>query len=141
MSDEINDLIAETRSRHKGAGLSDRFKFCWHCEDEWPCDASRLADALEAATDGRLTQAELEDIAETHAFCADRLFIETELVDEIRAERDAALAAVERIRQAVSGHPECGRYEEDDVISCGWKSAYASVLAALDGAHEPEVKP
>lgn len=56
-------------------------------------------------------------------------------------ERDAAVAAVERIREAVSGHPECDRYSEDDVISCGWKSAYASVVAALDGAPEPEEKP
>lgn len=51
---------------------------------------------------------------------------------------DAALAVLERIRVAVSGHPECDRYEEGDVISCGWKSAYASVVAALDGAPEPE---
>ena len=54
------------------------------------------------------------------------------------AERDAALAVLERIREAVSGYPECNRYEEGDVISCGWKSAYASVVAALDGAPEPE---
>ena len=53
---------------------------------------------------------------------------------------DAATAVIERIREAVSGHPECDRYSEDDVISCGWKSAYASVIAALDGAPEPEVK-
>lgn len=53
-----------------------------------------------------------------------------------RVER--AEAATERIREAVSGHPECDRYSEDDVISCGWKSAYASVVAALDGAPEPE---
>lgn len=58
--------------------------------------------------------------------------------EKAEAERDAALAAIERIRQAVSGHPECDRYEEGDVISCGWKSAYASVVAALDGAPEPE---
>ena len=58
-----------------------------------------------------------------------------------RAETNAALAAIERIRQAVSGHPECDRYEEGDVISCGWKSAYASVVAALDEAPEPEEKP
>lgn len=56
---------------------------------------------------------------------------------DAEAERDAALAAIERIREAVSGHPECDRYSEDDVISCGWKSAYASVVAALDGAPEP----
>lgn len=63
------------------------------------------------------------------------------LADALEAatrERDAAVAAIERIREAVSGHPECDRYSEDDVISCGWKSAYASVVAALDGAPEPE---
>ena len=58
-----------------------------------------------------------------------------------QAERDAAVAAIERVRVAVSGHPECDRYEERGVISCGWKSAYASVVAALDWAPEPEVKP
>ena len=68
--------------------------------------------------------------------------------DEARESRDGwaanameyatARQALERVRAAVSGHPECDRYEEGDVISCGWKSAYASVLAALDGAPEPE---
>lgn len=65
----------------------------------------------------------------------------TRLADALEAaarERDAALAAIGRVREAVSGHPECDRYEEGDVISCGWKSAYASVVAALDGAPEPE---
>lgn len=57
-------------------------------------------------------------------------------LESVRAERDAALSVLERIREVVSGHPECDRYEEGDVISCGWKSAYASVLAALDGAPE-----
>jgi hypothetical protein len=57
---------------------------------------------------------------------------------ELRAERDAALAVLERIRQAVAGHPKCDRYEEGDAVSCGWKSAYASVVWALDGAPEPE---
>ena len=59
--------------------------------------------------------------------------------EKAEAERAAALAAIERVRAAVSGHPECDRYEEGDVISCGWKSAYASVVAALDGA--PELDP
>ena len=65
------------------------------------------------------------------------------LADALEAatrERDAAVAAIERVRAAVSGHPECDRYEDGDVISCGWKSAYASVVAALDGAPEPEVE-
>lgn len=62
-------------------------------------------------------------------------------LESVRAERDAALSVLERIREVVSGHPECDRYEEGDVISCGWKSAYASVVAALGGAPEPEEKP
>ena len=51
--------------------------------------------------------------------------------DEARSRAEAAEAKIARIRDAVSGHPECDRYDEDDVISCGWKSAYASVVAAL----------
>lgn len=53
---------------------------------------------------------------------------------------DTASAAIERIREAVSGHPECDRYSEGDVISCGWKSAYASVLAALAGKEKNDEK-
>ena len=37
----------------------------------------------------------LEDVAETHAFCAERLTIEVKKVERALAERDAALAAVE----------------------------------------------
>lgn len=104
---------------------------------------NRLARAAvpDAATDGdyhegldegiKIGSAE-RDAANEYAFFA------RQTLAEVEEERDAALAAIERIRQAVSGHPECDRYEEGDVISCGWKSAYASVLAALDGAPEPE---
>ncbi len=41
-------------------------------------------------------------------------------------------ATVERVREVVSGHPKCDIYEDDDVISCGWKNAYASVVRALE---------
>jgi len=79
--------------------------------------------------------------SEERAFYYGHLDRYKRLADALEAatrERDAALAAIERIRRAVAGHPECDRYEEGDVISCGWKSAYASVVAALDGAPEPE---
>ena len=48
-----------------------------------------------------------------------------ELVDALRAERDAALAAVERVQETLSLHNPNGRLVKE-------------VLAALDGAPEPE---
>ena len=103
------ELISEARGAFKATNASASL-------------IARLADALEAATEGDYHEGLEEGIKIG------------------RAERDAALAAIERIREAVSGHPECDRYEEGDVISCGWKSAYASVVAALDGAPEPETE-
>lgn len=50
---------------------------------------------------------------------------------EIEAQRDAALAKLAAVEAAVSGHPKCDLYDDDDAISCGWKSAYRSVLANL----------
>lgn len=40
-------------------------------------------------------------------------------------------ATVEKVREAVSGHPKCDIYDDDDPITCGWKSAYRSVVKAL----------
>ena len=54
------------------------------------------------------------------------------------AERDAALSTIAKVREAVSGHPECDRYEDGDAITCGWKNAYASVVWALEEAPEVE---
>lgn len=58
---------------------------------------------------------------------------ERNLFVELRAERDAALAAVERVRAAVNGpHP----------ANSGLDSfTLAHISEALDGAPEPEVKP
>ena len=59
-------------------------------------------------------------------------------VRELEAERDAALSTIAKVREAVSGHPECDRYEDGDAITCGWKNAYASVVWALEEAPEVE---
>lgn len=48
-----------------------------------------------------------------------------ELIAEARAERDAALAAIERVKETLSLHNPNGRLVKE-------------VLAALDGAPEPE---
>lgn len=47
------------------------------------------------------------------------------------AEADGSLAVLDRIREAVKGHPECDVHPDGDPISCGWKSAYSDVVAAL----------
>ena len=52
-------------------------------------------------------------------------------IRKLTAERDAALSTIAKVREAVSGHPECDRYEDGDAITCGWKNAYASVVRAL----------
>ncbi len=93
-------------------------------------DFSR-ATVPDAATEIAQAKSDLKTVAE----------VSRATFDKLKAERDAAVAVIERVQAAVSGHPECVRYEDGDVISCGWKSAYASVVAALDGAPEPEVKP
>ena len=59
-------------------------------------------------------------------------------VRELVAERDAALSTIAKVREAVSGHPECDRYEDGDAITCGWKNAYASVVRAIEEAPEVE---
>ena len=106
MSDK--ELIAELRDLNAITEFTD----------DWLSDlVGRAADALEAATEGDYHEGLEEGIKIGWA------------------ERDAALEAIERVRAAVSGHPECDRYEEGDVISCGWKSAYASVVAALGGGN------
>lgn len=134
-------LAADGHEPQKCLGCSQPLKDC--CLTSKEREARRVEFASEdsaavpdAATEGRLTQAELEDIAETHAFCEDRLFIETELVDEIRAERDAATAAIERVAK-IHGP------SDEFPAGCDYceRLTPCSTRAALDGAPEPEVIP
>lgn len=55
-----------------------------------------------------------------------------DMIDAILDQRDAARALVDRVRLALSNHPRCDVHPDDDVISCGWKRAVASVQWALD---------
>lgn len=45
---------------------------------------------------------------------------------------DEQQRTIERIREALAGHPQCDRYADDDVITCGWKSVVRSIQWALD---------
>ncbi|MEV6219762.1 hypothetical protein [Nocardia sp. NPDC051833] len=57
---------------------------------------------------------------------------ETDTAAELRGRLDEAEAVIARIREALAGHPRCDVHPDDDVISCGWKRAVASVQWALD---------
>lgn len=59
--------------------------------------------------------------------------VNEELVDALRAERDAALAAIERVRAEADAYAE----QPDVMELCG--AVAQALLAALDGAPEPEL--
>ena len=98
------ELIAEARRLEENYG--GRYEIMTHM--------SALADALEAATEGDYHEGLEEGIKIG------------------RAERDAALAAVERVRA---------------ILAVPWKEGgiperwHRQLVAALDGAPEPEEKP
>ena len=56
-------------------------------------------------------------------------------IEQVIAERDAALAAIERVRAEASAYAE----QPDVMEPCG--AVAQSILLALDGAPEPEEKP
>lgn len=74
------------------------------------------------------------ELAEQPRFMCARCFAFDE--DAALTALKTAEATLERLREVVSGHPECDRYSDDDPITCGWKAAYASVVAALAPATE-----
>lgn len=43
-----------------------------------------------------------------------------------------ALAAVERIRESRSNHPECDKHDEADPVTCGWKRTVQDIDKALE---------
>lgn len=54
------------------------------------------------------------------------------VAESTKRAHDALAATVERVRVAVSNHPgPCEIRPEDDAVSCGWKIAYADVVAAI----------
>lgn len=51
------------------------------------------------------------------------------LLDHI-AELEAKVA---RVEAALGNHPRCEKHPDDDIVTCGWKSAVLDVQAALAG--------
>lgn len=80
-------------------------------------------------------RADAEFIAAAPAL-VDRLLAE---LDQALARAEAAEAAIEQVRKALSNHPRprCEKHpDDDDVISCGWKRAVRDVHRALDGGDQ-----
>lgn len=46
----------------------------------------------------------------------------------------AAADQLEAVHEALARHPKCDKYDEDDVVSCGWKSAVRDITRALNPA-------
>ena len=111
------------------------------------------ADA-EVIAGASMKLAALGEIAELHALCDDRLWSVEKHAERMEAERDAALAAVARVR-AIHAPGKIidvwgkSRSQADDFLVCvectdpdnWWIAHPCATVAALDGAPEPEVKP
>ena len=49
---------------------------------------------------------------------------------------DEAIELIEALRAIVDSHPnplECGKHDDDDPVSCGWKIAYMQVVQEIGG--------
>ncbi|MFC4373350.1 hypothetical protein ACFO5K_04475 [Nocardia halotolerans] len=57
-----------------------------------------------------------------------------DMIDAILDQRDTARALVDHVQAALAEHPRCDAHPDDDVITCGWKRAVASVQHALETA-------
>lgn len=127
MSTNIEQVIAEAL---RGAGLSsrpDEFDssiHSWRCAypDRYgrcKCFEGTVTDLVAALRAANLLRESAVPDAAT----------------ELRTERDAALAAIERVRAEARAYAK----QPDVLEPCG--AAAQSILAALDGAPEPEEKP
>lgn len=132
------ELVAEIYESHERQDRRPGVPpMCLDCAPlAWPCDAVRAATALEAA-EARVKELE----AQVKDFKCEQVFRISEMqelaeaqhrIAELEAGRDAATAAIERVRDLASSLR--GRYAENS------DAAYftSQFLAALDGAPEPE---
>lgn len=119
--------------------LGDEVYVCSRDHSAWSHGTMGLDDFSLAAEDDGITES-LVQIAKSRAAVPDAATeavwkegydLHTAELVKIAAERDAALAAVERCRVAVEKH----KHWNDD---CGWDVPAIELLAALDGAPEPE---
>ena len=49
---------------------------------------------------------------------------------------DEAIELVEALRAIIDSHPnplECGKHDDDDLVTCGWKLAYTQIVQQIGG--------
>ena len=55
---------------------------------------------------------------------------------EVRNLLDESIELVEALRAIIDSHPnplECGKHDDDDPVSCGWKLAYTQIVQQIGG--------
>lgn len=131
------ERLAEVRARAEAATVGP-WEWDAPSTEPWPSGDENLHNA---ANDPVLSSWGY-DADGIDASAEDRAFIAHARTDvpDLLAALDAATeraekaeAALARVEAALSAHPECDRYAEDDVITCGWKRAVHSVREAMEG--------
>lgn len=55
---------------------------------------------------------------------------------EIQNLLDEAIELIEALRAIITTHPnplECGKHDDNDTVSCGWKIAYTQIVQQIGG--------
>ena len=55
---------------------------------------------------------------------------------EVQNLLDEAIELIEALRAIINTHPnplECGKHDDDDPVSCGWKLAYTQIVQQIGG--------
>ena len=53
---------------------------------------------------------------------------------EVQNLLDEAIELIEALRAIINTHPnplECGKHDDDDPVSCGWKIAYTQIVQQI----------
>ena len=53
---------------------------------------------------------------------------------EVQNILDEAIELIEALRAIINTHPnplECGKHDDDDPVSCGWKIAYTQIVQQI----------
>lgn len=58
---------------------------------------------------------------------------DNETITDVMTALRAAANQLEAVHAALVRHPTCDKYDEDDVVSCGWKSAVRDITWAVNG--------
>lgn len=74
----------------------------------------------------------IEDVIAAVTWLNEQGHSEGEVMARLAVAHSDLSRAMADVRRALRGHPRCDRHLDGEPISCGWKSAVASVQAALD---------